>query len=177
MAQIGKGFWYRRRLLVLALLLFFGFSLLMFRFFYIQVIEHEKWTKKAEMQHYFFVKEPFTRGTFLATSVKKGHPSITYNLTIDIKKHHLYIDPKAFDEEIKQEVIVTLQAFCSKNEQQAGHIREQFFKQSRSRCLVRWLEEQEKEQILSWWYPFALFVLAGLSVLRCWFLRKYGNQG
>ncbi len=92
----------RRRLLVLAVFLFFSFSLLVFRFFYIQVNEHDKWVKKAEAQHYFFVKEPFTRGTFFATSSKKGHVPATYTLAMDIQKEHLYIDPKAFKEEVKQ---------------------------------------------------------------------------
>ena len=97
------------RALILGLGLFFFFSLLVFVFFRIQIVERGIWKKKALAQHYFTIQEPACRGTFWAnTSVKEGHPDIPQKLAVDIRKYHLYIDPSVLPEEDKKEI-------CSKS--------------------------------------------------------------
>lgn len=64
-----------KRVVLLALFIFALFSLLIIQFYRIQITEGEHWTKQAEKQHYFIVKDPFLRGTFYSnTSIKKFDP-------------------------------------------------------------------------------------------------------
>ena len=65
----------KKRLLIVALGLFFLFSLLIVQYFKIQIIEGEKWSEVALSQHACLLKEPFRRGSFFSnTAVKRGHP-------------------------------------------------------------------------------------------------------
>ena len=80
----------RRRLVWLAIWVFFLFCLLIIQFYKIQIIDGEKWTKKALAQHQLTLIEPCKRGTFYAnTSLKEGHPEVLRPLVVDVPKFHL----------------------------------------------------------------------------------------
>src|ERR1700722_2988786 len=97
------------RLVVVAIGIFFLFSLLIAHYFKIQIIESEKWVREALSQHEFIVKEPFRRGTFYSnTTIKKGHPETPQPLVIDVTKFHLFIDPLAIPEKHREEVVLKL---------------------------------------------------------------------
>lgn len=146
----------KQRTLLLGLGLFALFSLLVLQFFRIQVIERQKWNKKAHAQHYFTITEPAVRGTFWAnTAVKKGHPETPQKLAVDIRKYHLYIDPKSLPQECKKEIAGNLLQLSTPSELELKRFMVQFNKQSRSRKLVSWMDEDKKKSICDWWYPYA----------------------
>jgi len=136
--------------------IFFLFSLLAFQFYRLQVIEHKKWEKKAELQHYVVISEPGHRGTFWAnTSLRKGHPEKPQKLAVDIRKYHLYIDPKALSCSYKPEIAQMLFSLAKPPPRQANIFFDHFDKNSRSRKVASWLDEETKQAILKWWRPYA----------------------
>jgi cell division protein FtsI (penicillin-binding protein 3) len=146
----------RKRLLFLSLFIFALFSLLIAEFYKIQIIEGERWSKEADKQHYFFVKEPFMRGTFISnTSIKKGHPEVPQSFVFDIQKYHLYIDPKSISQEHRDTIGKVLGDLLNLTEKEEGTLRSQFDFKSRSRKLAMWLDKETQDLILKWWLPFA----------------------
>lgn len=145
-----------KRLLYIACGIFSLFALLVFQFFRIQIIEHKKWQRRADAQHYFYKQEPFERGVFWSNNqIKKGHPEKAHAFCIDVRKFHLYVDPKSIPEDLKEEIIQDTLSFFSLKERERIRFIQQFYKESRSRKLVLWLNEKTKEKILAWWVPFA----------------------
>src|SRR3989304_4203713 len=127
----------RKRLVAISLFLFFLFNLVIFQFFRIQIIDGNKWSKKAAQQHCLTVQEPFKRGVFYSNpSVKEGHLEQKQPLVIDVPLFHLYIDPKLIPDGQKGYVAKTLSLFLGANNKEAKFIREQFEKKSRSRKLA-----------------------------------------
>lgn len=144
------------RLLILAFCILALLSILIIPYYQIQIRDGEKWMKEAKKQHYFIVKEPFTRGTFYSnSSVKKGHPEKAQKLVVDIQKFHLYIDPESLPESKKKEIAENLVRFLNIPKEDASHFLEQFYKKSRSRKLYKWLIPEVKKTILDWWNPYA----------------------
>jgi len=142
----------KKRITVLALSMFFLFSLLIAHYFKIQILEGEKWTKEALSQHEFLLKEPFKRGAFYSnTSIKKGHPESPQPLVIDVTKFHLYIDPLSINEQQRNEVADHLIQLASLDPE----VKKEFSIKSRSRRLALWLDKEIKEAILAWWIPYA----------------------
>lgn len=142
----------QQRLVVLALGMFFLFSLLIAQYFKIQIVESEKWMKEAMGQHECVVKEPFKRGSFYSnTTIKKGHPESPQAFVVDVTKFHLYIDPVSIPQQYREEISSQLVQIASMDPQ----IRKEFEVKSRSRRLALWLERSTKEQVLSWWVPYA----------------------
>lgn len=147
---------YKKRLLWLALSLFCLFGLLLDRFFNLQILESEKWTKLANRQHFFILKEPFHRGTFYSnTSLKKGHPEIPQKLVVDIEKFHLFIDPESIPQAFKKTMIGHLWNKLALKKEERKKFTAEFFKKTHSRRLAMWLGREDKEEILAWWNPFA----------------------
>lgn len=146
----------RKRVLWIALGIFFLFSLLIAHFFMIQIIEGKKWSEKGAKQHYFIVKEPFKRGVFFSnTSLKKGHPSSELPFVVDVPKFHLYIDPKTIPNENKQEIADNLLVYLDLPVEEKLQFHAQFQKKSRSRKLAMWLDKESHHQILKWWNGYA----------------------
>src|ERR1700733_14979532 len=94
----------KKRLIWTAVCLFILFSLLIAKFYHIQILEGENWALQAEKQHFFIVKEPFIRGTFYSNPyIKKGHPPTPQRFVIDVPKFHLYADPESIPPSYKEE--------------------------------------------------------------------------
>jgi cell division protein FtsI (penicillin-binding protein 3) len=146
----------RRRLVVVSLGIYALFSLLIFQFFKIQIIDHKKWSEVAERQHFFVVKEPFKRGAFWSnTAIKKKHPEDPQKLVFDIEKHHLYIDPLSIPEAHRQAIAEALFFRLDLSDEKKTKMRKEFNRKSRNRKLAMWLDQEQKEQILQWWTPYA----------------------
>lgn len=145
----------RRRLLGLSFFLFFLFSLLILRFYQIQIVEGERWTKIALSQHQLIVKEPFRRGTFFSnTSIKKGHPEDEQPFVVDVQKFHCYIDPDSVPKEFKEDMAKRLSgALCFAGKDHEW-LKKEFERKSRSRRVATFLERSQKEAIESWWTSF-----------------------
>src|ERR1700722_2470260 len=140
------------RLVVVAIGIFFLFSLLIAHYFKIQIIESEKWVKEARSQHEFIVKEPFRRGAFYSnTTIKKGHPDSPQPLVFDVTKFHLFIDPISIPEQHREPVATHLIRLTSIDPE----IRKEFELKSRSRRLALWLDRETKNAVLQWWIPYA----------------------
>lgn len=139
----------KKRLVFIAITVFFLFSILIINFFKIQILEGEKWAQAALAQHEFIVKEPFKRGTFYANpTLKYGHPESPQPLVFDVTKYHLCIDPQSIPAHYREEMAAVLDRFVSVNH-------EEFEKKSRSRRLAVWLDRETKEAIASWWRDYA----------------------
>lgn len=129
--------------------LFFLFSLLIYRFASLQVVEENKWQRAAEGQHFFVVEEPFQRGTFYGKSYKTGESK---QLVYDLLRHHLYVDPLSIPPEFHEEAVQHLSALLGADR---AILAQNFAKKSRSRKVAVWLNEKEKEKVSAWWNPFA----------------------
>ena len=150
------GFPDRKRLLCLSLSIFALFALLIAQFYDIQIIEGDKWSKEADKQHYFIVKEPFMRGIFISnTSLKKGHPEAPQSFVIDVQKFHLYADPKSIPEAHRDEVAKVFANILDLDAPAKKELRSQFDRKSRSRKLAMWLDGEKHDAVLKWWLPYA----------------------
>ncbi len=139
----------KKRLVIIAIGIFFLFSLLIVNYFKIQILEGDKWTNHALAQHEFIVKEPFRRGTFYSNpTLKTGHPETPQPLVFDVTKFHLFVDPLSIPAEYRSEMIAQMSTLVSVDS-------EEFERKSRSRRLALWLDRQTKDAILEWWKPFA----------------------
>jgi cell division protein FtsI (penicillin-binding protein 3) len=146
----------RKRLLWLALGLFFLFSLLVAQFYRIQILEGAKWVKEARRQHFFVVKEPFIRGTFFSnTDVKKGHPALLQSFVVDIQKFHFYVDPLSIPASHRRPVIGRLMQMIDLSVSEQIAFAGQFERKSRSRKLAMWLDIEARDAVLQWWLPYA----------------------
>jgi cell division protein FtsI (penicillin-binding protein 3) len=130
------------------------FCLLLAKFFRLQVLEHERWERRAEAQHFFLVKEPFRRGTFFEnTSLKKGEQPLAFS--IEVPLYHLYADPKSIPEEQKKEIRENILRLLCPQIKEATKMAGELRKKSRSRRLISWLSEEQKALFSSWWFPYA----------------------
>jgi cell division protein FtsI (penicillin-binding protein 3) len=146
----------RKRLVCIALFVCALFSLVLLQFYKIQIIEGDRWTKAAEAQHRHVVIEPSKRGLFYSNvSIKKGHPEELQPFVIDIPKFHLFIDPNSIPDPFRQEIALQLSSFLNLSHQEQERVKAQFYKKSRSRKLVQWLDKKERDHILHWWFIYA----------------------
>lgn len=146
----------RKRLLWLSLFIFGLFAILIAQFYTIQIIEGGKWQKVADKQHYFIVKEPFKRGTFISnTAIKKGHLEVPQSFAIDVQKFHLYADPKSIPEDLRNHVADHLALIMGLEADQRHELRAALDRKSRSRKLMMWLDSETHDAINKWWHPFA----------------------
>jgi len=147
----------RKRLVCLAVFLSILFCLLIIRFYQIQIVEGEKWTRVALSQHQYIATEPFMRGSFYSnTAIKEGHPGGEQPFVIDVPKFHLYIDPDSIPESAKGKMAGALFPLIGVfSETQEKKLREEFYRKSRSRKLAAWLDREARVKIENWWNDFA----------------------
>lgn len=145
-----------KRLLCLSLCIFALFAVLIAQFYHIQIVDGDRWSKEADRQHYFIVKEPFLRGTFISnTSIKKGHNEVPQSFAIDVQKFHLYADPTAIPSEHLLVVGRRLSALLDLKSQEQLLLKRQLQKKSHSRKLAMWLDRESRDAITQWWLPYA----------------------
>lgn len=146
----------RKRLLALSLGITFLFCVLIVQFYQIQIIDSAKWSKEADKQHYFAVKEPFMRGTFISnTGIKKGHPETNQSFVIDVQKFHLYADPKSIPPECRSEVVKIISLALNLDSQKQKTLLSDLERNTRNRKLSMWLDRESRDLILSQWFPYA----------------------
>ena len=146
----------RIRLVWIALIILVCFSFLITHFYFLQILEGDKWILKANKQHFFTVKEPFRRGIFYSnTSIKKGHPLLFQRLVIDVPKFHMYVDPESIPLHLRDEMAEHLLAYLNLIPHDQAHLRLQFDKHSRSRQLAMWLDKENQQLIQKWWQGYA----------------------
>ncbi|HSX04763.1 MAG TPA: penicillin-binding protein 2 [Rhabdochlamydiaceae bacterium] len=145
-----------KRLIGVAFFTLLLFCLLIGQFFKIQILECEKWTKKARAQHQIGVKIPFKRGLFYSnTSIKQGHPDQLQPLVIDVPKFHLHIDPSAISDKCKGEMIREISLLLKMTKQQQEKMKLQFLKKKKAVKLAKWLDPGVKDTMQKWWLPYA----------------------
>ncbi|MEM8728108.1 MAG: penicillin-binding protein 2 [Chlamydiota bacterium] len=145
-----------RRLLFLAITIIVLFCFIILQFYKLQIIEGAKWEKQARAQHRFSLIEPCRRGRFIVTNrLQKGHPDKETALVFDVKKYHLFIDPIAIPEDYREEMSLKVGDSLSLDGKEKNFVRRQFDRRARSRRLKIWVTEEEKEDLLDWWRPFA----------------------
>lgn len=145
-----------KRLVGLSVFLAALFCLLIVRFYQIQIVEGDKWTRYALAQHQYVAIEPFVRGSFYSnTSIKKGHPGEKQPFVVDVPKFHLMIDPDSIPEPVKAKMAEELLSRLPIPLEQKQRLRPEFFRKSRSRKLVAWLDRTQRAAIEAWWNGFA----------------------
>lgn len=136
--------------------IFLLFSILILRFFHLQIIEGEKWEKMARTQHQLLITEPCKRGVFYSnTALKKGHPENPQTFVIDILKFHLYSDPKSIPSSHRKEITDKIADICLLNRAEAEKLQEHLKLNTRSRKLAMWLSQKQKNTLQEWWFAFA----------------------
>lgn len=145
-----------KRLIAVAVFVFFLFTLLILQFYKIQIIDGEKWRRVANKQHRLSVIEPYQRGVFYSnTSLRKGHPENPQALVMDVSRFHLYADPGVIKPEHHAKIVQILQKITGIHAHEAVKLEHQLEKKSRSRKLILWLTPEMRESILKWWQPYA----------------------
>ena len=127
--------------------LIFLFSLLIVHYYKIQVIDHEKWLKIANQQHYLVVKEPFHRGKIFCRAENDEKKSC---MAMDVLSYHIFINPLAIKEEYKIEMIEFLSKHLDKKK-----VDDNFYKKSRWRKIGDYISLQKKIDIQKWWNGYA----------------------
>ena len=146
----------RKSLTFVSLFLFFLFGLLIIQFYRIQILQGNKWSKEAQLQHQHFVLEPFQRGRFFAnTSLMPNHPNVKQPFVFDVQKYHLYVDSDSIPLHLKNEVEKNVFLFFELSKDKKEKIHTDINRKSRSRRLVSWITQSKKEEIEKWWFPFA----------------------
>ncbi len=146
----------RKRLLVVCVFLSALFSLLIGKFYQIQIVEQEKWERLANLQHKRFLVEPFRRGSFYSnTSIKKGHPENPQKLVYDAPRIHVFVNPNAFSLQQKQVITCALSRRLLLEEKQIDAMKKQLHVKSKLRRILSWLEPTLQEKIETWWKGFA----------------------
>lgn len=147
----------RQRVLFLGIASFCAFSLLIVQFFKIQIIQSEKWIRIAESQHYFFVEEPFKRGTFYPNNtLSMAETKICTPLVSDVQKFHLYADPYSLPENHHHDLIQELSTYLALEDTDKQQIQKQLsLRRSRSRQLMMWVDRECRDKIQNWWYSYA----------------------
>lgn len=146
----------RKRLVWVSFFLFVLFCLLIVQFFKIQIIEGEKWTKRANSQHQLVVTEAFKRGLFYSnTSIKLGHPETPQAFVIDVPKFHLYADPGSIPEKNREEISGKICSLLKIKSDDSKRLRQQLEKKSRSRKLAMWLDREQHDELSKWWSEYA----------------------
>lgn len=146
----------RKRLVSLGCLLFSLFGLLIFQFYKLQIIEGNKWSQEAKGQHQLVVYEPFMRGAFYSnTEIQGGYLGSKQMLVMDVPRFHLFIDPEAIPLKKKKKLYQKLLSFFSLTEKQKEKMYSQFYKKSRSRKIIPWVDPPKKEEVLKWWKSFS----------------------
>lgn len=145
----------RRIVLIASGVILFSLLALVGQFFRLQVLEHEKWSKRARLQHYLFIKEPYHRGVFYANSTYLAAPQKRLPFTVDVPLFHLYVDSLAIPKELRSEVAQAIMSRLSPSVHEAKRLMGELKRHSRSRRLVSWLTEEQKALFLKWWRPFS----------------------
>jgi cell division protein FtsI (penicillin-binding protein 3) len=146
----------RKRLVWVSFFVFSLFCLLIVQFFKIQIIEGDRWARRARAQHQLTVTEPFKRGLFYSnTSIKLGHPETPQAFVVDIPKFHLYCDPSSIPVEFRDEVAGNVCSLLAIQGNEAQKLRGQLECKSRSRKLVVWLDKGQCEVLNAWWFKYA----------------------
>lgn len=146
----------RRRATLLTLMLFAAFSVLISQFYRLQVIEHDKWQQRALKQHEGVVRLSARRGTFFSNvSIKEGHPEVPQAFAVDVPKFHLHADPAVIPAELRDPICKQIAQLFEVDPEHEGHVRQQLDLRSRNRELLRWLDRDDRDQLLEWWIPFA----------------------
>lgn len=136
-----------KRLLLISFFLFLLFSFLIIQFYKIQIIEGERWKRQALLQHRSVVKEPFMRGRFLSSDGSKA-------FVTDVLKFHLFIDPLSIPKDEKVKIANYIFNFFQLSGDERKKLFKNFYKDSRSRKLVSWVDPDRKELLDVWWRDY-----------------------
>lgn len=146
----------RKYLVWVAVFISILFSLLIFRFYQIQIVEGQKWTKMALAQHQTVLIEPFRRGSFYSnTSLIPNHAEDEQPFVIDVPKFHLFIDPDSIPAISKDRMANELFQLLGFMSEQKKKMRAEFERKSRCRKVCMWLSRESRDQIQLWWNDFA----------------------
>lgn len=137
----------RKRLVGVAVFLSLLFSVLVLRFYQLQILEGEKWTSLALAQHRTVVSEPGMRGCFFSST---GQP-----LVLNVSAFHLFADPEMIPAHYRDQIAAELASILNLSEEQRLKILEELGRKSRSRKLCMWLPREVRDRIAHWWGGFA----------------------
>lgn len=135
--------------------LFLLFGILIYRFFFLSIIEGEKWDKIAAAQHQIIVSDPPKRGVFFSnTEIVKGQKDQHQPFVIDVLYYHVHLDPLSIPKnchlEVKGKILEIL-----KEEVLEDEIDKHLSSKSHNRKLAKWIAKEKITHLMSWWKVFA----------------------
>ncbi|MCF7806839.1 MAG: penicillin-binding protein 2 [Simkaniaceae bacterium] len=161
-----------RRILAVAVSLFFCFSLLVIQFYRLQIKEHDKWMFAANRQHQTVLYDNFKRGVIYSnTDIKFGHVEKPQPFAFDVLKYHLYADPDSIPIEHKDKITAMIAELLDLNKEQITLLNESLYKKSRSRKLLKWISCEEEAKVREWWKSFSK--QARLPMNALFFVKDY----
>lgn len=132
------------------------FSLVLGRFFILQVLDGEQWKEKADKQHLLKLREPFYRGRFLLhESFFDQLPDTQTILSCDVTSFSAYLDTKAVKEPIREEIVNYLKTNSYLDTEQAEKIQKSLKNISRSRRVLNGLSLERKNDLQKFWNELA----------------------
>lgn len=147
---------HKTRIFLLAILVMLLFSILLMRFFFLQVVEGERWQALAKRQHTLVIKEPFHRGSFISNaSLKKSHPEKEVPFVIEVEYFHLHADPEAIGEEQQSTLARKVGEWLSLSSDGTRAVWTELGRRGRDRTLRSWLTREEKTRVEMEWRKFA----------------------
>lgn len=145
----------QKRLVIAALGLGILLSLLIARFYILQIVQNDKWQKIALRQHFFTVSEPGQRGLIWSYPLIKGHQSKPRPWVLNVQYFHLHADPKNLPEIHHKAIADQIAAVLSLEGKDKESLVHQLARKSRSRRLANWLSREKHDQIAEWWESYA----------------------
>ncbi len=142
-------------LLGLAFFLVCGYSFLIFHFFRLQILQNGYWSSLAAKQHCLIIKEDAPRGRFFSNpSVVPHQGDKAVVFSVDVPKYHFYVDSLNVPVQYREKIATSICDLIKAPEKKSWVIK-QLSKRSRSRCIQKWLDAEQKHNIEQWWKHFA----------------------
>lgn len=136
--------------------LLFLFSIVLARFFIVQVVQGKAWQEKADKQHLLKIREPFYRGRFLLHDPLLNYVEKSpFILSCDIASFSAYLDTKAVKESIRAQILSYLRKQAFIDDTQCKKLSLSLKKVSRARRLLNNLSLKQKNELQRFWNQLA----------------------
>lgn len=143
------------RFLALFSLLLLAFFFLLIRFLQLQVIQQDKWQNLANRQHLLAVDEKPRRGSIVAQTLLKNHPSTSFHLAIDLQAYHLQADCRKIPSYLKPLIAKSLCSLLHLDEKNRIELLQRLFVDSRNRRILEEVDSATQEKIQTYWRHFS----------------------
>lgn len=130
------------------------FFMIILSFYKVQIVEGEKWEKKALLQHQKKETIPYKRGSFFSNVDLKKGSNEKQPFAYDIARFHLCIDPLKIPEKNKNEILENLLSIIDTDQEKQQRVKKDFFRKTHYRKLFSYLDRTTVDKVQKWWKPY-----------------------